>query len=127
VPAVAGVESHRCYLEARNECGVVRSSTKLVVMPKVPSPVSSMHKKVSDCTLQISWPSPAANGEPITNFIVEVQTGQGYWAEVDECGKKPEDRKCSIHMSNLAGAPFFLKPESPIYTRVRAVNAVGTS
>ena len=30
-------------------------------------------------------------------------------------------------MSNLAGAPYFLKPNSPIYTRVRAVNAVGTS
>jgi len=30
-------------------------------------------------------------------------------------------------MSNLAGAPFFLKPESAIQTRVRAVNAVGTS
>jgi len=89
VPAVAGVESHRCYLEARNECGVVRSDTKLVVMPKIPSPVTSTHQKVSDCALEITWPSPEANGEPVTNFIVEVQTGQGYWAEVDECGNKP--------------------------------------
>jgi len=30
-------------------------------------------------------------------------------------------------MSNLAGAPYFLKPSSPIYSRVRAVNAVGIS
>jgi len=51
VPAVAGVENHRCYLEARNECGVVRSETKLVVMPKVPDAVVSTQQKVSDCTL----------------------------------------------------------------------------
>lgn len=30
-------------------------------------------------------------------------------------------------MSNLAGAPYFLKPSSPIFSRVRAVNAVGIS
>ena len=72
VPAVAGVLSHRCYLEARNECGTMRSETKTIVMPKVPSKVNAQQVSESSCSLEIRWDAPASNGEPIKNYIVEV-------------------------------------------------------
>lgn len=72
VPAVAGVDSHRCYLEASNECGLVRSETKLIIMPKVPSVVVSTQSKSEPCTLNVTWETPEANGEEVTHFVVDV-------------------------------------------------------
>ena len=96
-------------------------------MPKIPDPLVSSQVQVSDCQLEITWNDPNDNGEPVTHFIVEVQSNLGQWAQADKCGTKTTDRKCVIHMTNLAGAPFFLSPKSAITSRVRAVNAVGAS
>jgi len=96
-------------------------------MPKIPDPLVSSQVQVSDCQLEITWNDPNDNGEPVTHFIVEVQSNLGQWAQADNCGKLTTDRKCVIHMTNLAGAPFFLSPKSAITSRVRAVNAVGAS
>jgi hypothetical protein len=96
-------------------------------MPKIPDPLVSNQNQVSDCQLEITWSDPQDNGEPVTHFIVEVRSGSGLWAQAEECGNAPTDRKCVIKMTKLGGAPFFLSPKSPITSRVRAVNAVGES
>ena len=70
-------------------------------------------------TLTLSWPAPVANGEPITNYNLELTSGGGQGQ--GQAAVVASATTAGARKSTLTG----LRPDTGYSARVRAVNCVG--
>ena len=87
---------------------------------------------LEDLYVKISWPTPFANYQPVTSFIVQIIDANGDFVEAASLCNGSDastfaDSFCLIQMSSFEGEPLELPQDTVIKAKVIAVNSRGQS
>ena len=119
-------------VRACNTCGCTDSEVLVIQCqeatnkPGVMQPVTSTLG--AECDVRFTWFPPSVDGgEPVTGYKIDVQGANGQYNTMQACSQVTlrDVMSCTVNMSDLSSAPFYLKSGDPIMVSGRAMNANG--
>jgi len=131
-----GIQRSKVYqfrVVARNIWGWgAYSAVTSIKAAKIPFTMLAPTTSVDALTggLQIDWVEPDTSGEPITEYLIEIQkNGEDTWIEyAATCGgADPSIFTCVVPMADLESATYGYAQGDPIYVRARSYNFYGES
>lgn len=108
------------------------SSTVIIEASTKPDQPATPATAMSGSNVVITWTAPAANGNAISTYTVEIQRADAaYQDSSSSCAGTAATvvaaRTCTVTLALLRGAPYSLVYDALVVARITATNANGAS
>jgi len=133
VSLIAG-QTYNFKIEARNTVGYsLMSDTLAILVAQEPDQLAVPSTEIVGDYVKITWVTPYDGSSSITGYQVTIRQNDDvtFTEESTNCDGLDStivtDHSCSVLISDLIVAPFYLEWGDSVYAKVTAINVIGNS